>query len=110
MIHCTALLSSCRKLLLQGTALLATVVPVITGTMSAPPLNAQPSNTPIAATPSGPKFEVASIKSAPTPPANYHIKVDPGRVEIGSWSLRQLILRAYGLPGYRLSAPGWAAV
>jgi uncharacterized protein (TIGR03435 family) len=109
MINCIALLSSCRKLLLKGTALLATVVPVITGTMSAPPLSAQPANTSIAATPSGPKFEVASIKSASAPPANYHIKVDAGRVEIGSWSLRQLILRAYGLPGYRLSAQGWIA-
>jgi uncharacterized protein (TIGR03435 family) len=100
-------LSSVRRLLLQGTALLAAVGPVITGTMSASRLSAQPSNQPIVAKPSGPKFEVASIKQAPTPPANYHIRTEPGRVDIGSWSLRQLILRAYGLPGYRLSAPAW---
>jgi uncharacterized protein (TIGR03435 family) len=104
-------LSPARKLLLAGAALLAVVAPVITGMMSGPSLRAQPSSTTIVATPSGPKFEVASIKPAPItnsgPPAHAGIKIDGARVDIGYWSINQLILRAYGLPAYQLSGPGW---
>jgi uncharacterized protein (TIGR03435 family) len=104
-------LSSTRKLLLAGAALLAVVGPVITGMLSGPRLSAQPSGTPIVAAPSGPRFEVASIKPAPItnagPPAHAGIKIDASRVDIGYWSIRQLILRAYGLPAYQVSGPGW---
>ena len=104
-------LSSTRKLLLAGAALLALIGPVLTGVLSGPRLTAQPSSTPIVATPSGPKFEVASIKPVPLtsegPPAHAGIKIDGARVDIGYWSIRQLILRAYGLPSYQLSGPGW---
>jgi uncharacterized protein (TIGR03435 family) len=105
-------LSATRKLLLAGAALLAVVGPVVTGMMSGPRLSAQPSSTPVVATPSGPKFEVASIKPAAPmtsagPPANAGIKIDAARVDIGYWSINQLILRAYGLPAYQLSGPGW---
>jgi uncharacterized protein (TIGR03435 family) len=46
MIKRIARFSSGRNLLLQGTALLAMVAPVITGTVAAPCLSAQPSNLP----------------------------------------------------------------
>jgi uncharacterized protein (TIGR03435 family) len=105
-------LSSARKLLLGAAALLAVAGPVLTGMMSGPRLSAQPSSTTIVATPSGPKFEVASIKPAPItnsgPPAHAGIKIDGARVDIGYWSIDQLICRAYGLPAYQLSGPGWA--
>jgi bla regulator protein blaR1 len=100
-----------RKLLLAAVALVVVVVPVITGVMSGPRLSAQPTNESIMATPSGPRFEVASIKPAPLtngqPPTNAGIRIDAGRVDIGYWSIQQLILRAYGLPAYQVSAPGW---
>jgi uncharacterized protein (TIGR03435 family) len=101
-------LSSGRKVLLAGAALLAVIVPVMTGLLDGPRLSAQPSET-IVAAPSGPKFEVASIKPAPIPTAgplsNSGIQIDAARVDIRFWSLQQLILRAYGLPRYQLSAP-----
>jgi uncharacterized protein (TIGR03435 family) len=80
--------------------------------MSGPRLSAQPIGNLIVVTPSGPKFEVASIKPAAPmtsagPPANAGIKIDAARVDIGYWSVNQLIARAYGLPAYQLSAPGW---
>ena len=104
-------LSSTRKLLLGGTAILALAGPVLTGMMSGPRLSAQPSQAAIVAKPSGPKFEVASIKPVPItnsgPPAHAGIEIDGARVDIGYWSINQLILRAYGLPAYQLSGPGW---
>jgi uncharacterized protein (TIGR03435 family) len=104
-------LSSTRKLLLAGAAILALAGPVLTGVMSGPRLRAQPSQTAIVAKPSGPKFEVTSIKPVPLtnsgPPAHAGIKIDGARVDIGYWSINQLILRAYGLPAYQLSAPDW---
>jgi bla regulator protein BlaR1 len=100
-----------RKVFLAAAALLAVIGPVTIGIMNGPRLSAQPSNTPMVETPSGPKFEVASIKPAPItnsgPPANAGIKIDGARVDIGYWSIDQLIHRAYGLPGYQLSGPGW---
>jgi len=99
-----------RKLLLAGAALLALIGPVLTGVVSGPRLRAQPA----AATfgkPSGPKFEVASVKPALDlrTAAGQHvgIKIDAVRADIGYWSIRQLILRAYGLPSYQLSGPEW---
>ncbi len=103
-------MSSARKLLLGGAALCALVGPVLTGAISGPRLRAQ-SQTAILTKPSGPKFEVASIKPVPIasagPPAHVGINIDDARVDIGYWSIRQLILRAYGLPSYQLSGPDW---
>ena len=103
--------SSSRRLLLAAVAVLVVVVPVITGVMSGPRLIAQPTNAPSVATPAGAKFEVASIKPVALtngqPPPNAGIRIDAARVDIGYWSLQQLILRAYGLAAYQLSAPGW---
>ncbi|MGH9648534.1 MAG: TIGR03435 family protein, partial [Bryobacteraceae bacterium] len=63
--------------------------------------------------PTGPGFEVASVKpSAPlqagsTSP-HVGIKIDGSRVDIGNWSIKQLIVKAYGLDFYQLVAPDWA--
>ena len=103
-------LSSGRRLLMAGTALLAVMGPVFMGVMSGPHLRAQ-SEAAILVKPAGPKFEVASIKPVPLssagPPAHVGIKIDAARVDIGYWSIRQLILRAYGLPSYQLTGPDW---
>jgi len=56
-------------------------------------------------TPSGPKFEVATIKPAPAPSARMGIRLDAARVDIGYWSLKQLILRAYSLQPPQVSGP-----
>jgi uncharacterized protein (TIGR03435 family) len=109
-----ARLSSGRKVLLAGAALLAAAGPVLTGVAGGPRLRAQTE----AATfgkPSGPKFEVASIKPAPDlqtvmhggPAPHVGIKIDAARVDIGHWSIKQLIMRAYGLQPYQVSGPDW---
>ena len=59
------------------------------------------------AQPSAPKFEVASIKPAPTRPSHVGIKLDGARVDIGYWSLKQLLLRAYALQPAQVSGPDW---
>ncbi len=103
-------LSSRHKMLLAAAAFAALIGPVVSGIVSGARLRAQPAPA-IVVTPSGPKFEVASIKPAPLtygpPPANAGIRIDAARVDIGYWSISQLIARAYGLPRYQLSAPGW---
>lgn len=104
-------LSSSRRLLLACAAVVAVIGPVLTGVMSGPRLRAQSPAIDFGK-PSGPKFEVASIKPAPdlqTAMSAGHmgIKIDAARVDIGYWSIRQLILRAYGLPSYQLSGPDW---
>jgi hypothetical protein len=45
----------------------------------------------------------AGVTSAGAP-AQVGIKIDAARVDIGYWSIKQLILTAYGLPSYQLSA------
>lgn len=104
-------LSSARKLLLAGAALLAVIGPVLTGVMVGPRLRAQ-SQAAAFGKPSGPKFEVASVKAAPDlqtamRAGHVGIKIDAARVDIGYWSIKQLILRAYGLSPYQVSGPGW---
>jgi uncharacterized protein (TIGR03435 family) len=62
-----------------------------------------------------PTFEVASIKpSEPVTPAlvaagKLHVgmKVDAKRVDIGNFSLMQLICKAYDVKTYQVSGPGW---
>jgi uncharacterized protein (TIGR03435 family) len=97
-------LSLGRQLLLAGAALLATIGPVLMGVMTGPRLRAQ-SQAAEFGRPSGPKFEVASIKPAAGPEVHAGTKIDAARVDIGYWSITQLILRAYGIPAYQLSAP-----
>ncbi len=94
-------------------ALLAFIAP-ITALSNSPCLRAQ-SPSALFGKPSGPKFEVVSIKPAPniqtvisqgqTP--HMGIKINPSTVDIGYWSITQLILRAYGLGPYQLYGPNW---
>jgi uncharacterized protein (TIGR03435 family) len=59
-------------------------------------------------------FDVASVKPA-APPAAAPNKAmaftqasqDPGRLTLGNQSLTDLIVRAYRLPRYQVTAPGW---
>ena len=107
-------LSSVKKLLLAGAALLALIGPVLIGVESGPCLRAQ-SQAASFGKPSGPKFEVASVKpsldleTAVSKGLAPHvgIKIDAARVDIGYWSIKQLIMRAYGLPSYQVSGPDW---
>jgi uncharacterized protein (TIGR03435 family) len=61
-----------------------------------------------------PSFEVASVKPAarPSPVGLGAVRggpgsSDPGQIRIIGISLRNLILRAYGIEEYQLAAPGW---
>jgi uncharacterized protein (TIGR03435 family) len=57
---------------------------------------------------SGPKFEVASIKPAPQPSGNHvGITADGARVDIGNWSILQLIVKAYRIQFYQVVGPEW---
>ena len=51
------------------------------------------------------KFEVASIKPSGGTPGD--IKIDPSRIEIPYWSIKQLITRAYGVWPYQVDGPKW---
>ena len=90
------------KLLLAGAALLAAI---------GPRLRAQPQAAAVG--PSGPGFEAASIKRAADlmtvlrTKAFIGIRIDRARVDIGYWSIGQLIQKAYGLQPYQLSGPDW---
>jgi uncharacterized protein (TIGR03435 family) len=100
-------LSSARKLLLAAAALLAVMGPVLTGVVSGPRLRAQ-SQAATFGRPSGPKFEVASVKPVSAGPTQHvGIKIDAARVDIGYWSIKQLILRAFGLQPDQVSGPDW---
>src|SRR5580693_8295370 len=58
------------------------------------------------AQPSGPKFEVASIKPAAQPRGNHvGITADDARVDIGDWSVLQLIDKAYRIQSYQVIGP-----
>jgi uncharacterized protein (TIGR03435 family) len=90
------------------------VVCILIAMIAAPRLSAQSE---INVELSGPKFDVASIK----PSRNLEeviqaglkphvgITIDAARVDIGYWSLLQLIVRAYGIQPYQLVAPDWTA-
>lgn len=53
------------------------------------------------------KFEVASIKAVALGSGHVGMKINAARVDIAYWSVRQLILRAYEIPSYRLDGPEW---
>ena len=60
----------------------------------------------------GPVFEVVSVKPAVpaqpgAPPHLMGMRRTPDRIDIGAWSVKQLILRAYGLWASQLSGPVW---
>ena len=66
------------------------------------------------AKPSGPKFDVASIRPsrslqemAETGKWHTGITLDAARVDIGYWSILQLIVRAYRLQPFQLIGPDW---
>jgi uncharacterized protein (TIGR03435 family) len=59
-----------------------------------------------------PVFDVVSLKPAVSagpaaPPRLMGMRRSPGRIDVGSWSVKQLILRAYGLWPSQLSGPEW---
>ncbi|HEV2445268.1 MAG TPA: TIGR03435 family protein, partial [Candidatus Sulfopaludibacter sp.] len=64
----------------------------------------------------GPAFEVASIKPSPPRPPGGRVRIgtqggpgtaDPSRYTANRMSLSTLVITAYDIPFYRLSAPGW---
>jgi len=60
----------------------------------------------------GPVFEVVSVKPAfsaepGAPPRPMGMHRSPNRIDVESWSVKQLILRAYGLWPSQLSGPEW---
>lgn len=57
--------------------------------------------------PSGAKFEVASIKPSPQPAQHIGITSNGSRVDIGNWSILQLIVKAYRIQTYQLIGPEW---
>src|SRR5271157_1537381 len=65
--------------------------------------------------PTGPTFEVASVKPVDLPgPAavasgkiHAGMKIDAARVDIGLFSLMQLICKAYDVKEYQVSGPSW---
>jgi uncharacterized protein (TIGR03435 family) len=81
----------------------AGLVVLASGTVWGQPAAAQPS------------FEVASIKPAP-PPVDGRMMIrmgggpgsaDPGRIDWVNVALRQMIVKAYGIKDYQLTAPEW---
>jgi uncharacterized protein (TIGR03435 family) len=66
-------------------------------------------------TPAPPAFEVATVKISPpldfgammAGKARIGVKMDAGRIDIGSTSLRDVILAAYRLKEFQLSGPDW---
>jgi uncharacterized protein (TIGR03435 family) len=83
--------------------------------LSAAAQHALPAQTPALASGTPLAFEVASIKpSAQITPAmiqsgKLHVgmKIDAARVDIGNWSLLQLICEAYKLKAYQVTGPDW---
>lgn len=92
-----------------GAAALA--LPIVVGMISTATVRAQPappqSGAAIDVQPSGPKFEVASIRPSPRPTQHVGIVADPARVDIGNWSILQLIVKAYKIQAYQLIGPEW---
>ena len=52
-------------------------------------------------------FEVASIKPNTSVSGNSSLHFGRGQVRIENYSLRQLVMQAYDLQDYEISAPGW---
>ena len=100
------------RLLIAGTALLGAIGTLLPGALTEARMGAQLPE-PSFVKPSGPKFEVASVKLVPDYQAvlssggHIGIKIDRARVDIGYWSIKQLVLRAYGLQPYQVSGPDW---
>jgi hypothetical protein len=58
-----------------------------------------------------PVFDVVSLRPVSAepggPPRLMGMRRSPGRIDVGSWSIKQLILRAYGLWPSQLLGPEW---
>jgi bla regulator protein blaR1 len=93
------------KVVLGMAAMAAVTVPIAVGMLHAPAVHAQ-----AAAQPGGPRFEVASIKSA-APAENFMFGVRPmpgGRISATNVTLKMLIKRAYDLQDFQISGgQGW---
>ncbi|HTB11885.1 MAG TPA: M56 and DUF3738 domain-containing protein [Bryobacteraceae bacterium] len=90
-----------------GTAAVAAVIaPIAVGMLNAPAVHAQSAQM----APAGPKFEVASIKSA-APSGHFMFGVRPlpgGRINATNVTLKMLIQRAYELQDFQISGgQGW---
>ena len=55
----------------------------------------------------GPHFEVASIKTVQPTMGGQSVRGDPGRIDYKQVSLKELILRAFAVPWYRVVWPDW---
>jgi bla regulator protein blaR1 len=92
-------LSAAGKALIGSSAALAVAMPVLVGFLHAPPVRAQAEERP--------KFEVASIKPAPTRPILIVRALQGGRLSADA-TVRLLIQNAYSLQAFQIAdAPGW---
>lgn len=95
-----------RKLLLLAAGMLTLAVPIVIGLMNAPFVQSQ-------TLPSGRlEFEVASIKMSPSQTARGRMRGgpgtdDPGQITLTNVTLFNVILRAYDVKAFQLSAPDW---
>jgi uncharacterized protein (TIGR03435 family) len=106
-----ARLSPAKNALLAVAGTAALTLPVVVGITNTASIRAQSASAQSGATisvkPSGPKLEVASIKPAPRPTQHAGIAANAARVDIGNWSILQLIVKAYKIQGYQLIGPDW---
>jgi uncharacterized protein (TIGR03435 family) len=72
--------------------------------MASIPFRAFSQSTPATAPPA---FEVASVKPNKSGARRSGVKTDPAKLTGTNATLKQLILYAYDLPGYRVSGQGW---
>lgn len=108
MVKVIGLSKSAKTLLLTLFAAFGAMVACM-GVFTATELLAQSDKT-VSVKPLCPQFEVASIRpAAPPSRSNPHIgiRLNPGRVDIGYWSILQLIVKAYRIQAYQLIGPGW---
>jgi uncharacterized protein (TIGR03435 family) len=54
-----------------------------------------------------PRFEVASVRSGAIARGRISVFIDPGRVNYRAHTLKELIVRAYGLRSDQVTGPDW---
>jgi uncharacterized protein (TIGR03435 family) len=90
----------------MGAGMLTLVIPVFIGLMNAPIIRSQ-------TLPSGPaEFEAASVKVSPSQTPRGRMRggpgtEDPGQITFTNVTLFNVILRAYDVKAFQLSAPDW---
>ena len=110
-----------RKLFLRRAGPLALAVPVFLGLIAAPCLSAQAQANPSPEVPAAQSleeeqadikmsFDVASVKPIAGDPGKAYVQAVPGRLLMQNFSVRALILLAYGVADYQMSGgPSWIA-